>query len=491
MQFLSGFTPPKITTSARDAATVAGRLPVGALIENISFSPPRLQRQQTAGTWVDVGESPGGSVTPMSHIAAPADNDTARQAFLVSLQSEMIAKGFMQPPPTYTISGQITGSIQAGITVELRDNGTNALLQTVNTDSSGNYSFTPRIAGTYRVTPSITGHYFTPNQAVITLSANTVQNFTAALITADGFAFVKGNVWILNGAASSISILNPLTNTITTSFPSNTDARRIASSDADNRVIIAGPSGNDIRIFDATTFAQVQQIINNYGNTQAMAIANGAFTVIGNSFPARIGFRSLLAYNFLSFNEGTAISPITAITHAGKIWVLSGNSVRVVDATTRNIITTITLPFSQASALGADGNVVLVGDNTAGTANKLTAIDATTNTIIRTFRNTSEQFQRRIASGGGKFFVPVNLGTSTVLVIDTNTITSGADPTIRSVSLVPAGGTTTVGTSGAVFAAGKVFIARSDNSIIVMDAATEVVNTTRITHASLNLPTWM
>jgi hypothetical protein len=87
----------------------------------------------------------------------------------------------MQAEPTYTISGQVTGSIQSGITVELRDNGTNTLLTSVTTNGTGNYTFPARIAGTYKVIPLFTGYLFTPTALIISLSGDTTQNFTSAV----------------------------------------------------------------------------------------------------------------------------------------------------------------------------------------------------------------------------------------------------------------------------------------------------------------------
>jgi hypothetical protein len=95
----------------------------------------------------------------------------------------LINKGFMQPPPTYTVSGNITGSVQNGVSVELRENVSDNLVGTVTSNASGNYQFTLVPAGTYRVIPALSGHYFTPGAPVLTVSANTTQNFTSAVST--------------------------------------------------------------------------------------------------------------------------------------------------------------------------------------------------------------------------------------------------------------------------------------------------------------------
>ena len=168
--------PPLLTTAERDALPASLRK-VEARIYNTTTGQ---DEKWNGAAWVAVS-SGGGSVTPLNYLAPPADNDTARQAFLVALQTDLIAKGLMTAPPSYVISGQVTGSIQNGISVELRDNGTNALLDTVTTNGSGNYTFPARVAGTYKVIPVLAGYVFTPTNAVIALSSNTTQNFTSAV----------------------------------------------------------------------------------------------------------------------------------------------------------------------------------------------------------------------------------------------------------------------------------------------------------------------
>lgn len=126
--------------------------------------------------------SSSGAFTPMAYIAPPATNsDADQQTYLLAQQAEMISKGIMAAPPTYSISGQITGSVQSGITVELRENVSNLLVGSVVTNGSGNYTFTPVVGGTYKVLPALTGYVFTPAAPVIALSSNTVQNFTSAV----------------------------------------------------------------------------------------------------------------------------------------------------------------------------------------------------------------------------------------------------------------------------------------------------------------------
>jgi hypothetical protein len=80
------------------------------------------------------------------------------------------------PPPTYTISGTVT-STGANAKITLTGGSVN---QAVIADGSGNYTFTPVIAGTYTVAPARLGINFTPSSQSVTPSGNQTVTFTAA-----------------------------------------------------------------------------------------------------------------------------------------------------------------------------------------------------------------------------------------------------------------------------------------------------------------------
>ncbi len=83
----------------------------------------------------------------------------------------------------HSISGTVTGDVQEGVSVSIYRNecGSNTLLDTVTTDSNGNYTFTSILKGAYTVTPIKTGYTFSPaNQSVTVSSADkTGVDFTA------------------------------------------------------------------------------------------------------------------------------------------------------------------------------------------------------------------------------------------------------------------------------------------------------------------------
>jgi hypothetical protein len=81
---------------------------------------------------------------------------------------------------TYSISGTLTGEIQAGVTMTLSGSGSGI----TTTDASGNYTFTGLSNGTYTVTPSKTNYTFTPTNRQVTISGADVTevNFVATAV---------------------------------------------------------------------------------------------------------------------------------------------------------------------------------------------------------------------------------------------------------------------------------------------------------------------
>jgi len=81
---------------------------------------------------------------------------------------------------TYSISGTVSGAVQAGVLITLSGSTTGTTI----TDASGNYSFWNLAnGGTYTVTPSLAGYTFLPANYSITLSGadSTGNDFTSSL----------------------------------------------------------------------------------------------------------------------------------------------------------------------------------------------------------------------------------------------------------------------------------------------------------------------
>ncbi len=82
-------------------------------------------------------------------------------------------------PPTYSISGNVSGSVQAGVTITLTPGNSSTV-----TDSGGNYLFAGVTNGAYTVTPSVAGNpTFTPANASVTVNGANVNsvNFTTPI----------------------------------------------------------------------------------------------------------------------------------------------------------------------------------------------------------------------------------------------------------------------------------------------------------------------
>jgi hypothetical protein len=82
-----------------------------------------------------------------------------------------------QPPPTYNISGKVSG---ASATLTL----SGAASRSTSTDGSGNFSFTGLPNGSYIVAPSASGFTFSPATASVSISgaSKTGVNFTASAV---------------------------------------------------------------------------------------------------------------------------------------------------------------------------------------------------------------------------------------------------------------------------------------------------------------------
>lgn len=79
------------------------------------------------------------------------------------------------PPPTYHISGSVTGGVQAGVTITASHGGASTV-----TATDGTYSMSGFQNGGYTVTPSLAGQTFTPASTSVTVNGADVTgvNFT-------------------------------------------------------------------------------------------------------------------------------------------------------------------------------------------------------------------------------------------------------------------------------------------------------------------------
>jgi len=83
---------------------------------------------------------------------------------------------------TFSISGTVTGDIQAGVTLTLSGD----ISATTTTDASGNYRFSGLSNGTYTVTPSKLSYTFTPSSRTVIISGADVTGVNFTVMTPVG-----------------------------------------------------------------------------------------------------------------------------------------------------------------------------------------------------------------------------------------------------------------------------------------------------------------
>jgi hypothetical protein len=133
-------------------------------------------------------------------------NDTAPTGDRYNFAIVEVLPAAAAPPPTYSISGIVSGAIAAGVMVNLTGTST----ATTATDTGGNYSFSGLANGGYTVTPSKSGYSFTPANLPVTVSSASVpgQNFTSVAVAtysitgAVSGAVASGVTMTLSGAAA-------------------------------------------------------------------------------------------------------------------------------------------------------------------------------------------------------------------------------------------------------------------------------------------------
>jgi hypothetical protein len=145
------------------------------------------------------------ATTPLSSTSVTI-NDTAPTGDRYNFAIVEVLPSAAAPPPTYSISGTVSGAISANVTINLI--GTSTAIAT--TDSAGNYNFLGLSNGTYTVTPSKSGYTFTPGNAPVSVSGVNVpgQNFTSVAVPtysitgAVSGAITSGVTMTLTGAAT-------------------------------------------------------------------------------------------------------------------------------------------------------------------------------------------------------------------------------------------------------------------------------------------------
>jgi len=304
------------------------------------------------------------STTPLSGTSVTI-NDTAPTGDRYNLSMVEVLPTTAPPPPTYSISGTVSGAVLSGVTINLT--GTSTGMAT--TDGSGNYSFAGLSNGTYTVTPTKTGYNFTPANLSVTVSSANVpgQNFTSVAVP----------TYSVSGAISG-SITSGVTLTLT------------------------GTSTGT-----ATTDGS--------GNYSFLGLSNGNYTVI----PSKAG------YTFTPSSQGLTISGanVTAVNFTAAIaptWTISGT----IGPPSQSSGATVALGGASTATTTADASGNYAFSNLQ--AGNYTVTPAKSGV---TFTPTSQTLGLNVANATGVNFTAQAISASGALALDANASTNGGQGT--------------------------------------------------------------
>ena len=304
------------------------------------------------------------SMTPLSGTSVTI-NDTAPTGDRYNLSIVEILPTTAPPPPTYSISGTVSGAVLSGVTINLTGTSTG----TATTDGSGNYSFAGLSNGTYTVTPTKTGYTFTPANLSVTVSSANVpgQNFTSVAVP----------TYSISGTGSG-SITSGVT------------------------VTLAGTS-------TGTTTTDGS------GNYSFLGLPNGNYTVIP----------SKASYTFTPSSQGVTISGanVSAVNFTAAIaptWGISGT----ISPSSLSSGATVALGGASTATTTADasGNYALSNLQ----AGNYTVTPAKSGV---TFTPTSQTLSLNVANATGVNFTAQAVSASGALALDANASTNGGQGT--------------------------------------------------------------
>lgn len=130
----------------------------------------------TAGTYTVTPTQAGHTFSPISRVESISTSSVTDVVFAASTVAV----------PTYTLSGTVSGSVMAGVTITL--NGAN--LGSALTDLSGNYTFAGLVSGTYTVNASLAGYAFTaPRIVSLGTADSTGVDFTSSAQSTTAITF--------------------------------------------------------------------------------------------------------------------------------------------------------------------------------------------------------------------------------------------------------------------------------------------------------------
>jgi hypothetical protein len=243
---------------------------------------------------------------------------------------------------TYSISGTVTGAVQANVFIILSGSTTGMTI----TDANGNYIFSGLANGSYTVTPSYTGCIFTPNYNNITLigADSPGNNFISVAVAPTTYgisgavsgAHINGVTITLTGAATTSTTTDKNGNysfsdlangnyTVTPSYTgytftfSNMAVKVNGASVTNTNFVATASSGSTYSIFGTVTGAVQAGVLitlsgSTAGTTFTNASGNYSFSDILNGTYAVTP--SLTGYTFTPSSASVTVSGtnVTATT---------------------------------------------------------------------------------------------------------------------------------------------------------------------------------
>jgi Glycoside hydrolase family 44/Prealbumin-like fold domain len=238
--------------------------------------------QGTAQVW---------QLTDTNRITRLSDLRLSGSSFTATLPKQsitlfVIPQATTAPAAAYSISGQVrvgaSGPALVGATMTLTSTTAGFTPRTVQTTSTGNYTFANLPAGrSYILKPTKTNYNFTPSyRSYTSLAANqTLQNFTATLKNYS----ISGRVT----AAGTTTGISAVTMTITSPTPAGFAARTVQTTSTGNYVFTGLPAGRNYTIKPTKAgyaFTPATKSFTNLSANQPVSAAT-SFTGSGASEP--------------------------------------------------------------------------------------------------------------------------------------------------------------------------------------------------------------
>jgi hypothetical protein len=176
----NNFVAAAIPVAHNISGTVSGDTSPGVTI-TVTGTATATATTAADGTYTVTGLYDGGyTVTP----SKTGYTFTPSSSAVTVSGANITGKNFvatLNPLPTYSISGAVSGDVLAGVTITTLSSAGSA---TTTTNASGNYSFSGVANGNFTVTPSLTGYTFSPTSSAVTVfGANiTDKNFVATAV---------------------------------------------------------------------------------------------------------------------------------------------------------------------------------------------------------------------------------------------------------------------------------------------------------------------